>query len=105
MAVLAPHVSNLVVLQGGMGFRAARRAAELLAPDQPRLIVATGRFIGDGFDDPRLDTLILAMPIAWKGTLTQYAGRLHRERAAEARNVPEPCPRLGISDPTRPGRT
>lgn len=79
-AALEPHVPNLVVLQGGMGVRAARRAAELLASDEPRLIVATGRFIGEGFDDPRLDTLILAMPIAWKGTLIQYAGRLHRDR-------------------------
>ena len=39
---------------------------------------ATGRYIGEGFDDPRLDTLLLAMPIAWKGTVAQYAGRLHR---------------------------
>ena len=39
---------------------------------------ATGRYVGEGFDDPRLDTLVLAMPIAWKGTMTQYAGRLHR---------------------------
>ncbi len=77
---LAPHIPNLIVLHGGMGVRTSRRAADLLASDEPRLIVATGRFIGEGFDDPRLDTLILAMPIAWKGTLTQYAGRLHRDR-------------------------
>lgn len=47
----------------------------------PRIILATGRLIGEGFDHPRLDTLILAMPISWKGTLQQYAGRLHRESA------------------------
>ena len=46
--------------------------------DQPRLIVATGRYLGEGFDDERLDTLFLALPISWRGTLTQYAGRLHR---------------------------
>ena len=43
-----------------------------------RVVLATGRYIGEGFDDPRLDALILAMPIAWKGTVVQYAGRLHR---------------------------
>ena len=42
------------------------------------MIVATGRYIGEGFDDARLDTLFLALPISWKGTLQQYAGRLHR---------------------------
>lgn len=42
------------------------------------VIVATGKYVGEGFDEPRLDTLFLAMPIAWKGTLAQYAGRLHR---------------------------
>ena len=45
-----------------------------------RLILATGRYVGEGFDDSRLDTLFLTMPIAWKGTLAQYVGRLHRER-------------------------
>lgn len=45
---------------------------------EPRVLVATGRLVGEGFDDARLDTLFLAMPISWKGTLQQYAGRLHR---------------------------
>ena len=42
------------------------------------VLLATGRYIGEGFDDSRLDTLFLAMPVSWKGTLVQYAGRLHR---------------------------
>jgi superfamily II DNA or RNA helicase len=46
--------------------------------DEERWVLATGRYIGEGFDDARLDTLFLALPISWKGTLVQYTGRLHR---------------------------
>ena len=56
-------------------------------PNAPRVVVATGRCIGEGFDDARLDTLFLAMPIAWRGTLQQYAGRLHREHGSKDRVV------------------
>jgi superfamily II DNA or RNA helicase len=72
---------NIVVLRGGMKAGQRREAAESLAsiPDnEERLLIATGRYIGEGFDDSRLDTLLLALPIAWKGTLVQYTGRLHR---------------------------
>ncbi len=51
--------------------------------DEPRIILATGKLIGEGFDHPALDTLVLAMPISWKGTLQQYAGRLHREQSGK----------------------
>ena len=54
---------------------------ESLDGSAPRVLLATGRLIGEGFDHPPLDTLVLAMPISWKGTLQQYAGRLHREHA------------------------
>jgi superfamily II DNA or RNA helicase len=81
--LLKSKVAQLVVLHGGMGVRARRRADELLANSEPRVVLATGRYIGEGFDDPRLDTLVLAMPIAWKGTMTQYAGRLHRHHDAK----------------------
>jgi len=50
-----------------------------VSSDQERLILATGRYLGEGCDDQRLDTLFLTMPISWKGTLAQYVGRLHRE--------------------------
>lgn len=54
-------------------------ALEALPLDAPRVLLATGKLVGEGFDHPPLVTLILAMPISWKGTLQQYAGRLHRE--------------------------
>jgi superfamily II DNA or RNA helicase len=46
--------------------------------NRPIAIVATGKYVGEGFDEPRLDTLFVTMPIAWKGTVAQYAGRIHR---------------------------
>lgn len=70
------------VLTGGMGKKA--RAAVLseiqLAPEAgiKPYVLATGSFIGEGFDLPALDTLIIAMPVSFKGKLIQYAGRLHR---------------------------
>ena len=54
-----------------------------MSPDSPRILLATGKLVGEGFDHPPLDTLILAMPVSWKGTLQQYAGRLHREQAGK----------------------
>lgn len=78
-------VRNLVVLRGGMSAaeRKASDAALRVTDDQERLILATGRYIGEGFDDPRLDALFLTMPISWKGTLAQYVGRLHRQHAGK----------------------
>ncbi|MEF2554063.1 DEAD/DEAH box helicase family protein [Aurantimonas sp. A2-1-M11] len=77
----SPFVSNLVVLRGGLSAKDRKSASRALkvSDDDERLILATGRYIGEGFDDARLDTLFLTMPIAWKGTLAQYVGRLHRE--------------------------
>jgi superfamily II DNA or RNA helicase len=73
-------VRNLVVLRGGMSKteRTASYATLRASVGQERLILATGRYLGEGFDDARLDTLFLTMPISWKGTLAQYVGRLHR---------------------------
>ena len=74
-------VKHIVVLKGGMGAKQRRAVAEQLTaiPDgEERVLLATGRYIGEGFDDARLDTLFLAMPISWRGTLQQYVGRLHR---------------------------
>jgi len=70
-----------IILHGDMRPAQYRAAQEQLASsddDRRHVVLATGRYIGEGFDDPRLDTLLLAMPIAWRGTVIQYAGRLHR---------------------------
>ena len=78
---LEKFARNIIVLHGGMGIRQHRAITAKLAeiaPSEERIIVATGRYLGEGFDDPRLDTLFLTMPISWRGTLAQYAGRLHR---------------------------
>lgn len=74
-------VKHVFVLQGGMKKSKREEIFRLLSelPDsEDRLILATGKYIGEGFDDPRLDTLFLALPISWQGTLQQYVGRLHR---------------------------
>ena len=78
---LQGKVAHVVVLKGGQDAKARAAAASRLAAipqDAPRVIIATGRYIGEGFDDSRLDTLFLALPISWRGTLQQYVGRLHR---------------------------
>ena len=78
---LSGAARHLFVLKGGMGKKQRREIAAALASvpeSESRVILATGSYIGEGFDDARLDTLFLAMPISWKGTLQQYVGRLHR---------------------------
>ena len=78
---LADGIRHLVVLRAGLGKKQRQAIAERLAlipRDEPRVILATGRYVGEGFDDPRLDTLFLTLPVSWRGTIAQYAGRLHR---------------------------
>ncbi len=79
--ILKEKVPDVFALMGGMGKKATREIFQSIADipaDRNIILVATGHFIAEGFDEPRLDTLFLAMPISWKGTLQQYAGRLHR---------------------------
>jgi superfamily II DNA or RNA helicase/very-short-patch-repair endonuclease len=78
---LSPHIQHLVVLRGGMSSKKIATVTSQIATipsNEPRVLLATGKFVGEGFDDARLDTLFLTMPISWKGTIAQYAGRLHR---------------------------
>ncbi|MHB0958731.1 MAG: TOTE conflict system archaeo-eukaryotic primase domain-containing protein [Pirellulaceae bacterium] len=78
---LTPYVKNMVVLYGGRGATELRAAANQLArisEGETRVLLATGRYIGEGFDDARLDTLFLTLPVSWRGTVAQYVGRLHR---------------------------
>lgn len=84
--LLESKVDNCFVLHGRLSIKqrfSIFKKLEELAPDAPRLLIATGKLVGEGFDHPPLDTLFLAMPISWKGTLQQYAGRLHREHGGK----------------------
>jgi len=86
-AELRRSVQHVIVMRGGMGKKQRTVVNEQMASvpaHGERVIVATGRYAGEGFDDPRLDTLFLAMPISWRGTLQQYAGRLHRTRVGKS---------------------
>jgi superfamily II DNA or RNA helicase/very-short-patch-repair endonuclease len=78
---LASRVDHVVVLRAGMGKKQRQAVNDRLAAiprQEGRIILATGKYVGEGFDDPRLDTLFLTLPISWRGTVAQYAGRLHR---------------------------
>lgn len=80
--MLTPHVGHVVQLIGAESTKEKRIALQKLQeipPTESLVIVATGKYVGEGFDYPRLNTLFLTMPIAWKGNVEQYAGRLHRE--------------------------
>ena len=81
LAIGLSGLPNVITMKGGMGKKQRQAITDQLAAipnEAPRVIIATGSFIGEGFDDSRLDTLFLTMPISWQGTLQQYVGRLHR---------------------------
>jgi len=78
---LSGSIRHLLVLRGGMGKKQREVVADrlrVIPPDEERVLLSTGKYIGEGFDDARLDTLMLTLPVSWRGTIAQYAGRLHR---------------------------
>ncbi|MBS1992369.1 MAG: DEAD/DEAH box helicase [Cyanobacteria bacterium SZAS LIN-3] len=80
---LAGFAKNVIVLKGGMSKKersASLASLKLIPDDTERVVLSTGKYIGEGFDDPRLDTLFLLLPISFEGRVEQYAGRLHRQR-------------------------
>jgi superfamily II DNA or RNA helicase/very-short-patch-repair endonuclease len=88
--MLATEVRHLIILRGGMDRKELATVMAHLStiPDnEERVLLATGRYIGEGFDEARLDTLFLTLPVSWRGTIAQYAGRLHRlhDRKREVR--------------------
>lgn len=89
LAALHAENARLIALLEDHGRISKKLRATLIAQlnalpaDAPRVLLATGKLVGEGFDHPPLDTLVLAMPVSWKGTLQQYAGRLHREHATK----------------------
>lgn len=86
-AALPVRIDKLFTLEGRMTKKRRESVInelDALPPETPRVLIATGRLVGEGFDHAALDTLILAMPISWRGTLQQYAGRLHREHSTKS---------------------
>jgi superfamily II DNA or RNA helicase len=80
--LLKDKVECLAVLYGGVKTKKRKEMLQELASssqDKKKAILATGTYIGEGFDDPRLDTLFITMPVSFKGKIVQYAGRLHRD--------------------------
>ena len=79
---LQPAIRNVIVLRGGMGkkqLQEIRGNLAAISSVDERVLLATGRYVGEGFDDPRLDALFLTLPVSWHGTIAQYVGRLHRQ--------------------------
>jgi superfamily II DNA or RNA helicase len=79
--ILSPMLQNVFILHGGLGHKQQQSMSEKIkavSGNEEKVIIATGRYLGEGFDEARLDTLFLTLPISWKGLLNQYAGRLHR---------------------------
>ena len=86
LATMLSAIPHVIILQGGMGRKQIQAAMASLAQapsDQGCVLLATGGYIGEGFDEPRLDTLFLTLPVSWRGTIAQYVGRLHRLHAGK----------------------
>jgi len=79
--MLSGKIENVIVMKGGMGKKQRKNIQQILdglSENGSSVIIATGKYLGEGFDNPRLDALFLTLPISWRGTIAQYVGRLHR---------------------------
>ena len=104
---LTGKVKVVVPLFGGMGKKKIKAAMDLLNSGQSvdsRVIVATGSYVGEGFDLPGLDTIFLTTPLSYKGRLVQYAGRIQREyegkKAVSYTHLPSPRDRTRYRMPS-----
>ena len=80
--MLTPHCPNVVRLIGTVSVKEKRKTMarlEEMPVDEPLVIVATGKYVGEGFNYPRLDTLFIALPVSYPRIVHQYTGRLHRD--------------------------
>ena len=71
---------NIFIINGQLSAKEKRDFHDRVSQAQGGfVIISTGKYIGEGFDEKKLDTLFLASPFRWNGTLEQYVGRLHRD--------------------------
>ncbi len=96
---LQDKTDHIFLLHGGRSEKEStliRQQMKAVPEDESIVLVATGQYIGEGFNYPRLDTMMLTMPVAWQGNVEQYSGRLHRDHEAKNREIVISSPGLNV---------